>query len=306
MSRDDRIALVDRGADAPFPLTTQTALLGLNRTSLYYQPVSPAPTEVALKRRLDEIYTAWPFYGVRRITAQLQREGQSVYHKAVARHMPEMGIAGLTPSPNLSKRAQQDAVYPYLLKHVTANAPNHVWGIEIVCTQMTKTDLFATGLSREDVADLDFIVGHDHAVDQQLDQLPTLRKSGAGESYLDPLTKVVKMAHDPGQFLAPFGLSRQLRFLVGQCGLFLIEFPSAALILGKRDHLMQIRVSEPVTLTLHALPPNAQQITSRQQLLREPLPRMGAFKRGGELRVQQHFAEVVPDERIELACGDKP
>lgn len=131
MSRDTRLALVERGADAPFPLTTQTALLGLNRTSLYYQPVMPAAAEVALKHRIDEIYTAWPFYGVRRITAQLQREGQSVNHKAVARHMREMGIAGLTPGPNLSKRAQQEAVYPYLLRQVTATTPNHIWGIDI-------------------------------------------------------------------------------------------------------------------------------------------------------------------------------
>lgn len=77
------------------------------------------------------IYTEHSYYGYRRITAQLQREGRAVNHKAVARHMREMGLAALYPGPNLSKRAHQAAIFPYLLKHVTANAPNHIWGIDI-------------------------------------------------------------------------------------------------------------------------------------------------------------------------------
>ena len=55
------------------PLTTQTALLSLNRSSLYYQPVAPTAEEVALRHRIDEICTERPYYGVRRITAQLRR-----------------------------------------------------------------------------------------------------------------------------------------------------------------------------------------------------------------------------------------
>jgi putative transposase len=106
-------------------------LLGLNRSSLYYQPLPPSPAELALKRRIDEIYTAHPFYGVRRITAQLHADGQGVNHKAVARHMHDMGLAAIYPGPNLSKRAQAAAVAPYLLRGVTARRPNHVWGVDI-------------------------------------------------------------------------------------------------------------------------------------------------------------------------------
>jgi putative transposase len=118
--------------DAELPLTTQTDLLSLNRSSLYYTPVAPSPSEVALKHRIDAIYTDRPYYGVRRITAQLRREGVVVNHKAVARHMREMGLAGICPGPNLSKRARQAGIYPYLLRDVTAERPNHIWGIEIV------------------------------------------------------------------------------------------------------------------------------------------------------------------------------
>ena len=112
-------------------ISRQAELLTLNRTSLYYQPVGVKPETVALRHRIDEIYTAYPFYGVRRITAQLQREGRTVNHKAIARHMQEMGLAAICPGPNLSKRNLAHAVYPYLLRGITAAYPNHIWGIDI-------------------------------------------------------------------------------------------------------------------------------------------------------------------------------
>lgn len=104
--------------------------MALNRTRLYSYRVPPSAEAVALKHRIDAIYTRWPFYGVRRITAQLRREGQLVNHKAVARHMREMGLQAMAPGPNLSKRTQRQAIYPYLLRGVTATGPNHIWGID--------------------------------------------------------------------------------------------------------------------------------------------------------------------------------
>ena len=134
MSRADRRSFLERSS-GELPLGTQAALLGLNRSHLYYVPVPPSATELALKRRIDELFTARPFYGVRKITAQLRTEGCQVNHKAVARHMREMGLAAIYPGPNVSKRAHAHAVYPYLLRSVTAQSPNHVWGIEIVPTR---------------------------------------------------------------------------------------------------------------------------------------------------------------------------
>jgi putative transposase len=86
---------------------------------------------VALKHRIDELYTAHPYYGSRRIAAQLRREAVPVNRKAVQRHMREMGIAGIAPGPNTSKRMLAHRVYPYLLGSVTSGYPNHVWGIDI-------------------------------------------------------------------------------------------------------------------------------------------------------------------------------
>lgn len=63
------------------PLNVQAELLSLSRSSLYYQSVPPSAEEVAIKHRIDEIYTAYPFYGSRRIAVQLQREGQCINRK---------------------------------------------------------------------------------------------------------------------------------------------------------------------------------------------------------------------------------
>src|SRR5947209_1464996 len=103
LSRDERRQFIERSSDE-LPLTTQAELLSLNRSSLYYQPQPPSATEIGIKHRIDELYTRWPFYGSRRITVHLQREGVTINRKTVQRHMREMGIEGVSPGPNLSKR----------------------------------------------------------------------------------------------------------------------------------------------------------------------------------------------------------
>jgi putative transposase len=93
--------------------------------------VPPSPEEVALKHRIDELYTTHPFYGSRKLTVVLAEEFGPINRKRVQRYMHEMGIAGIAPGPHLSKRASEHPVYPYLLRHITAQAPNHIWGCDI-------------------------------------------------------------------------------------------------------------------------------------------------------------------------------
>ncbi len=130
LAREERVALVDR-ARSELSLSLQADLLSLSRASLYYQPRPPSAEEVRLKHRIDEIYTQSPFYGARKIAAQLQREGMGINRKTVGRYMSEMGITAIYPGPNLSKRNLREGVYPYLLRHITSASPNHMWGIDI-------------------------------------------------------------------------------------------------------------------------------------------------------------------------------
>jgi putative transposase len=142
MSREERIALLDREpvvtSVAGLSIRAQTQLLGLNRSTLYYRSAPPSSEELLIKRRIDEIYTAHPFYGSRRIAVQLHREGHALNRKTVARHMREMGLSGIAPGPNLSRRGKRasDSKYPYLLRGVVASYPNHVWGVDITYIRM--------------------------------------------------------------------------------------------------------------------------------------------------------------------------
>ena len=124
------MSLIER-AEGELALSLQADLLSLSRSSLYYQPRPPSAEEVRLKHRIDEVYTHSPFYGARKIAAQLQREGMGINRKTVGRYMNEMGIAAIYPGPNLSKRNHKEGVYPYLLRHTTSAYPNHIWGIDI-------------------------------------------------------------------------------------------------------------------------------------------------------------------------------
>lgn len=117
-------------------IAAQAELLGISRSSLYYHPVEPSPEEVAIKHRIDEIYTEYPFYGSRRMTASLRREGMVINRKAVRRHMRQMGIEAIYPGPNTSKRRLEHRVYPYLLRGLLISCPNHVWGVDITYVRM--------------------------------------------------------------------------------------------------------------------------------------------------------------------------
>ena len=112
-------------------LANQAELLGLSRSSLYYEPVGPSEREISIKRRIDEIYTQHPIYGSRRMTVVLGREGLEISRPTVQQYMREMQIAGVAPGPNTSRPSPEHKVYPYLLRGLKICRPNQVWGIDI-------------------------------------------------------------------------------------------------------------------------------------------------------------------------------
>ena len=93
--------------------------------------MEPSAEEIFLRHRIDEIYTRSPFYGSRKIAAALRQEGFPVGRDRVRTAMREMGIEGIHPGPNLSKKALEHKIYPYLLRNVMAQYPHHIWGIDI-------------------------------------------------------------------------------------------------------------------------------------------------------------------------------
>lgn len=118
-------------SDSDYSVKEQCELLGLNRTSLYYKPKPITAKKLAIFRRIDEIYTINPSFGGTTIGTVLRREGLSVSDPTVRRYMNAMGLQTVYPGPNLSKRAHDSLIYPYLLRNVVIERPNQVWGTDI-------------------------------------------------------------------------------------------------------------------------------------------------------------------------------
>ena len=112
----------------------QCELIGLPRSTAYYQnvEVEVSTSEIAIKNAIDKIHYKEPSYGVRRIRNELQKLGfEKVGKRLLRRYMEEMCIHVFYPGPNLSKRDKKAKTYPYLLRNLDINHPNHVWSIDI-------------------------------------------------------------------------------------------------------------------------------------------------------------------------------
>lgn len=120
-------------------LARQAWLLTINRTSLYRKPLASGWSERDLldMRLIDEIYTNKPFYGYRRITEEMRRTGRAINRKRVRRLMRIMGIRGISPGPNLSKRLHAKYIRPYLLRGLQITHPDQAWAVDITYIRMS-------------------------------------------------------------------------------------------------------------------------------------------------------------------------
>jgi putative transposase len=109
----------------------QCELLGLARSTFYYEPTGATSEDLHLMRLIDELYTDCPFYGSRKITEALTRRGEEVNRKRVQRLMREMGLEAIYPKPRLSAAGRGHKIYPYLLRGVKIERPDQVWSADI-------------------------------------------------------------------------------------------------------------------------------------------------------------------------------
>ena len=113
-------------------ISDQCKLLDIKRSSLYYKAVEASSEEVIVKNIIDKIYTKYPFFGSRRIKSRLNtKHNISIGRKLVQRYMREMGIQGICPKKNLSKRNHAHKIYPYLLGNMTVKYPRQVFAVDI-------------------------------------------------------------------------------------------------------------------------------------------------------------------------------
>jgi hypothetical protein len=161
-------------AHAAYPqlsLRRLCALFGLNRAWYYAAQAEADDTaETALRDAIERLVLDFPGYGYRRVTKALQREGWTVNHKHVLRIMREESLLCHLQRRFVPTTDSQHGyhAYPNLLAEATLTAPDQAWVAEIVCTQIAKTNLRALWRGRDHVVNLYVVVGHDHAIDQQL------------------------------------------------------------------------------------------------------------------------------------------
>ena len=107
-------------------LVRQCELLGLARSSLYYQLAGESAENLKVMRLIDELYTARPFLGSRRMSWYLNHEGYEVNRKRVQRLMRLMGLEAIYPKRRLSSAADGAKRYPYLLRGLEIIRPDQV------------------------------------------------------------------------------------------------------------------------------------------------------------------------------------
>ncbi len=120
------------------PVVRQCQLLGLSRSTVYYQPMPVSTPDLVLMRRIDALHLDYPFAGARMLRDFLRRDGHAVGRRHVASLMRRMGIEAVYRKPHTSQGHPAHRVYPYLLRHLEITHPNHVWAADITYIPMQR------------------------------------------------------------------------------------------------------------------------------------------------------------------------
>ena len=145
MSRGERQAMIRR--DRPgLSLGRQCGLLSISRSSFYYVLKGESPENLELMRRIDVLFLKYPFYGSRQMVRQLRREGIRVGRHRVRRLMRLMGLQAIYQPPRTSDPHPEHRIYPYLLRNLEVNRPNHVWCADITYIPVQRGFLYLVAI----------------------------------------------------------------------------------------------------------------------------------------------------------------
>ncbi len=138
--------MIEQEENVAVSVRRQCELLGLNRSSLYYEPVKMDEEDVRLMNVIDEVFTKHPFLGVRQMMWKLRDRGYPVGRKRVRRLMRLMGLFPIFPKKNTSKPNLQHRVFPYLLRDVPIARVNQVWSMDITYIRLGKGFVYLTAI----------------------------------------------------------------------------------------------------------------------------------------------------------------
>lgn len=125
----------------------QCELLGLSRSSYYYEPCVESPLNLKLMRLIDVAHLEYPFYGYPRMCLHLEQQtGEQLNEKRIYRLMKKMRIRAIFPRPKTTIAAKGHTIYPYLLRDLTISHPNQVWSTDITYIPMARGFLYLTAV----------------------------------------------------------------------------------------------------------------------------------------------------------------
>jgi len=137
MSRTRRAEMID--ADHPrLSVARQCVLVSISRSFHYYTPKGESALNVQLMRLIDEQYLSTPWYGARQMARHLRRQGYAARRKRIGRLMRLMGLSAIYRKPKTSKPHPAHKIYPYLLRDLRIDRPNHVWCADITYIPMQR------------------------------------------------------------------------------------------------------------------------------------------------------------------------
>ena len=141
VSREKRRGMIEPG-HPKLSLSRQCHLLRVSRSSVYHRPKGESAENLALMRRIDKLFLEYPFYGSRQMVRHLWREGDRVGRHRVRRLMRLMGLQAIYQAPRTTRPHPEHRVYPYLLKGVAIERPNHAWTADITYIPVQKGFLY--------------------------------------------------------------------------------------------------------------------------------------------------------------------
>nr|WP_085954663.1 IS3 family transposase [Paraburkholderia hospita] len=139
-----RKAMIDR--DHALPVTQQARLVGISRSSAYYQSRGVSEADLKLMRRIDELHLEHPFAGARMLARLLRREGIEVGRRHVSTLMKRMGVEALYRKPNTSRKHAAHRIWPYLLRNRKIDRANQVWAIDTSYIPMARGFVYLTAV----------------------------------------------------------------------------------------------------------------------------------------------------------------
>lgn len=137
MTTEGKRALIER-TNKHISISRQCGLLGLSRGAYYYQPRPASDKDLLLMRLIDEEYTRHPFYGSRRLSDWLKDQNQPASRDKVRRIMKLMGLEAIYPRKRLSLKNKEHKTYPYLLRNLEIDHPDHVWASDITYIRLRR------------------------------------------------------------------------------------------------------------------------------------------------------------------------